>query len=147
MRAGVALPPLLMPASPTLVAVGLKRALSLSPEGSGDLIQRPFGATGLPPLATRHAREYSRRDVHDEGKPMRDHRSPAEVIREWRLPRAEREAAASERRAERELRRERDNEETAARRAAALEAEARKGSGGVGRRRLSRASVLVAHGL
>jgi hypothetical protein len=34
MRAGVALPPLLMPASPTLVAVGLKRALSLSPDRS-----------------------------------------------------------------------------------------------------------------
>jgi hypothetical protein len=63
---------------------------------------------------------------------MRDHRSPAQVIREWRLPRAEREAADAERRAERQLRRERDNEETAARRAAALEAEARKGTGGWG---------------
>jgi hypothetical protein len=51
-------------------------------------------------------------------------------MREWRLPRPEREAAAAERRAERELRRERDNEETAARRAAALEAEARKAPGG-----------------
>ena len=61
---------------------------------------------------------------------MRDHRSPAEVIREWRLPRAEREAAAAERRAESQLRRERDNQETAARRAAALEAEARRGVGG-----------------
>ena len=46
---------------------------------------------------------------------MRDHRSPAEVIREWRLPRAEREAAVAERRAESQLRRERDNHETAAR--------------------------------
>jgi hypothetical protein len=63
---------------------------------------------------------------------MRDHRSPAQVIREWQLPRAEREAAAAERRAEHELRRERDNQETAARRAAALEAEARKGVGGWG---------------
>jgi hypothetical protein len=62
---------------------------------------------------------------------MRDHRSPAQVIRELRL-RPEREAAAAERRAERELRRERDNEETAARRAAALEAEARRGVGGWG---------------
>jgi hypothetical protein len=35
-----------------------------------------------------------------------------------------------ERRAERELRRERDNQETAARRAAALDAEARRGVGG-----------------
>jgi hypothetical protein len=58
---------------------------------------------------------------------MRDHRSPAQVIREWRLPRPEREAAAAERRAERELRRERDGEEySAARRAAAQEAEVRR---------------------
>jgi hypothetical protein len=47
---------------------------------------------------------------------MRDHRSPAQVIRDWRLPRPEREAAAAERRAERGLRRERDNQESAARR-------------------------------
>jgi hypothetical protein len=73
---------------------------------------------------------------------MRDHRTPAQVIRKWRLPRDEREAAAAERRAERELCRERDNQETADRRAAALEAEARKGAGGMGRRRLSRASVF-----
>jgi hypothetical protein len=57
---------------------------------------------------------------------MRDHRSPAQVIREWRLPRAEREAAAAERQAERKMRRERDNQETASRRAARLEAEARR---------------------
>jgi hypothetical protein len=57
---------------------------------------------------------------------MRDHRSPAQVIREWRLPRPERQAAAAERQAEREMRRQRDNEETAARRAARLEAEARR---------------------
>jgi hypothetical protein len=63
---------------------------------------------------------------------MRDQRSPAQVIREWRLPRPEREAAAAERRAERELRRERDNQETAERRAAALEAEVCKGAGGWG---------------
>jgi hypothetical protein len=63
---------------------------------------------------------------------MRDHRSPAQVIREWRLPRAERHAAAAERRVERELRRERDNDETAARRAAAVDAEARRGVGGWG---------------
>jgi hypothetical protein len=58
---------------------------------------------------------------------MRDHRSPAQVIREWRLPRAEREAAAAERRAEHQLRSERDGQEySAARRAAAQEAEARR---------------------
>jgi hypothetical protein len=66
---------------------------------------------------------------------MRDHRSPAQVIREWRLPRPERDAAAAERRAERDIRRERDNPEAAERRAAALEAEARK-EGAWGRRRL-----------
>jgi len=55
---------------------------------------------------------------------MRDHRSPAQVIREWRLPRPEREAAAAERRAEHEVRRERDNQESAARRAAALDVKA-----------------------
>jgi hypothetical protein len=66
---------------------------------------------------------------------MRDHRSPAQVIREWRLPRAEREAAAAERRAEQEIRRERDGQEySAARRAAAVEAEARKGAWGRGGR-------------
>jgi hypothetical protein len=66
---------------------------------------------------------------------MRDHRSPAQVIREWRLPRAEREAAAAERRAEQEIRRERDGQEySAARRAAAVEAEARKGAWGLGGR-------------
>lgn len=70
-----------------------------------------------------------------------DHRrSPAQVIRELRLPRAEREAARAEREAEREMRRERDNQQSAARRAAKLEAEARRrqnqfpssGAGGFG---------------
>jgi hypothetical protein len=47
-----------------------------------------------------------------------------------RLPGPERQAARAEREAERQMRRERDNEETVARRAAALEAEARRyGSG------------------
>ena len=45
---------------------------------------------------------------------------------EWRLPGPERRAARSERDAERQMRRERDNEESAAIRAAALEAEARR---------------------
>jgi hypothetical protein len=72
---------------------------------------------------------------------MRDRRSPAEVIRELRLPRPERDAARAERQAERAMRRERDNTESAARRAAKLEAEARRqqnqfpsgfGGGGVG---------------
>jgi hypothetical protein len=62
---------------------------------------------------------------------MRDHRSPAQAIRDWRLPRAERKAAAAERRAEREIRSERDGEEySAARRAATQEAEAHRGVGG-----------------
>ena len=45
---------------------------------------------------------------------------------EWRLPGPERRAARSEHEAERQLHRERDNEESAAIRAAALEAEARR---------------------
>jgi hypothetical protein len=49
---------------------------------------------------------------------------------EWRLPSADRRAARAERETERQMKRERDNEETAARRAAALEAESRRyGSG------------------
>jgi hypothetical protein len=44
-------------------------------------------------------------------------------VRELRLPKDERRAARADREAERELRRERDNQETAARRAAAVEAE------------------------
>jgi hypothetical protein len=54
------------------------------------------------------------------------HRSPAAVVREWRLPADERRAARDERRAEAALRRERDSEWTAERRAAAAEAEARR---------------------
>jgi hypothetical protein len=54
------------------------------------------------------------------------HRSPAAVWREWRLPAGERRAAREERRAEAQLRRERDSEWTAERRAARLEAEARR---------------------
>jgi hypothetical protein len=53
-------------------------------------------------------------------------RSPVVVIREWRLPAPERRAARAERRTEAQLRRERDSEWTAERRAAALEAERRK---------------------
>jgi len=47
-------------------------------------------------------------------------------LRELRLTRGEREAARAERRAEAALRAERDNDETAERRAAALEAEKRR---------------------
>jgi hypothetical protein len=54
------------------------------------------------------------------------HRSPATVVREWRLPGPERRAARAERRAEEEIRRERDSEWTPERRAAALDAERRK---------------------
>jgi hypothetical protein len=44
---------------------------------------------------------------------------------EWRLPGPERRAARSERDAERQMRRERDSQDSNERRAAALEAEAR----------------------
>jgi hypothetical protein len=54
------------------------------------------------------------------------HRSPAVVLREWRLPAPERRAAREERRTEERMRRERDSEWTAERRAAALEAESRR---------------------
>ena len=51
---------------------------------------------------------------------------PLARLRELRLPRPEREAARAERHAEREIRRERDNQETAERRAAALAAESQR---------------------
>jgi hypothetical protein len=54
------------------------------------------------------------------------HRSPAAVVREWRLPGPERHAAREERRAEAEMRRQRDSLYTAERRAAQVEAEARR---------------------
>jgi hypothetical protein len=57
---------------------------------------------------------------------FRDRRSPAEVLRELRLPRPERDAARAERHVEREIRRQRDNDEAAWRRAAAVDAEARR---------------------
>ena len=47
-------------------------------------------------------------------------------MREWRLPGPERRAAQAERRAEAQMRRERDSQWTAERRAARLEAEARQ---------------------
>jgi hypothetical protein len=54
-------------------------------------------------------------------------------MREWRLPAPERRAAREERRAEALMRRERDSEWTAERRAARLEAESRRyGSYGPG---------------
>jgi hypothetical protein len=49
-----------------------------------------------------------------------------ERLKDWRLPRAEREAARAERRVEEQIRRERDNLHTPERRAAALEAEAKR---------------------
>ena len=58
---------------------------------------------------------------------------PLTRLRELRLPGPEREAARAERQAERQMRRERDNAETAARRAAALEAESRRYDGYMGR--------------
>jgi hypothetical protein len=49
-----------------------------------------------------------------------------ERLKDRRLPRAEREAARAERHAEEQMRRERDNTHTPERRAAALEAEAKR---------------------
>lgn len=57
---------------------------------------------------------------------MRGRRSLAQVLSELRLPAPERNAARAERRAEREIRRERENQHSAERRAARLEAEARR---------------------
>jgi hypothetical protein len=54
------------------------------------------------------------------------HRSPVEVMREWLLPAPERRAAQAERRVEAQIRRERESEWTAERRAAAAEAERRR---------------------
>jgi hypothetical protein len=54
------------------------------------------------------------------------HRSPATVVREWRLPAPERRAAREERQAEARMRAERDSAWTAERRAARLEAESRR---------------------
>jgi hypothetical protein len=54
------------------------------------------------------------------------HRSPAVVLHEWRLPGPERRAARAERRAEADMRRERDSQYTAERRAAQVEAESRR---------------------
>ena len=54
------------------------------------------------------------------------HRSPAAVVREFRLPGPERQAARAERRAEAQLRRERDSEWSAEQRAARVAAESRR---------------------
>jgi hypothetical protein len=62
-------------------------------------------------------------------------RSPVRALRELMLPRAERAAARAERRVEAQMRRERDNEHSAERRAAALEAEANRSRGDWGGRR------------
>jgi hypothetical protein len=60
---------------------------------------------------------------------LRGRYEPLTRLRELRLPRPERQAARAERNAEREIRRERDSAETAARRAAALEAESQRYTG------------------
>jgi hypothetical protein len=54
------------------------------------------------------------------------HRTPRALVREWMLPAPERRAARAERRVETQLRRERDSEWTAERRAGALDAESRR---------------------
>jgi hypothetical protein len=56
------------------------------------------------------------------------HRSLVAVVREWSLPWPERQAARQERRIEAQMRREREWEWTAERRAAAIEAERRRNS-------------------
>jgi hypothetical protein len=53
-----------------------------------------------------------------------NHRSPVRALRTLMLPRNERAAARAERRVEARMRRERDNEHSAERRAASLQAEA-----------------------
>ena len=53
-------------------------------------------------------------------------RHPVRALRIWTLPRAERWAARSERRAEEEMRRQRDNVYTPEMRSAALDAEVRR---------------------
>jgi hypothetical protein len=58
----------------------------------------------------------------------RRHRTPVAVVREWTLPGPDRRAARAERRVEAAFRRERENEWTPERRAAALEAERRRHS-------------------
>lgn len=57
---------------------------------------------------------------------MRARHHPLRFIRELALPAPERHAAQGERRAEEAIRRERDNEHSASRRAARLEAERRR---------------------
>ena len=54
------------------------------------------------------------------------HRTPRAVVSEWMLPGPERRAARAERQVETQMRRERESEWTAERRAAALEAERRR---------------------
>jgi hypothetical protein len=56
----------------------------------------------------------------------RRNRSAGAVLHEWLLPAPERRAARAERRVEAAMRRERESEHTPERRAAALEAEARR---------------------
>ena len=60
------------------------------------------------------------------GRTARRGRAALTWMGEWRLPGPERRAARSEREAERQMRRERDSEHTAERRAAALAAEAHR---------------------
>lgn len=61
-------------------------------------------------------------------------RSPIRALRTLMLPRDERAAARAERRAEAQMRRERDNLHSAERRAARLQAEARRYPGDIGSR-------------
>lgn len=71
----------------------------------------------------------SRLDARTEDHMLRRRLSVVSRLRRLTLPRTERRAVRAERRAERRMRAERDNEETAARRAAAVEAESRRAGG------------------
>ena len=63
---------------------------------------------------------------------MRERHHPLRFVRELTLPAPERHAARAERRAEEAIRRERENEHSAWRRAAALEAERQRHQHGHG---------------
>jgi hypothetical protein len=63
-----------------------------------------------------------------------NHRSPIRALRMLMLPRDERAAARSERRAEEQMRRERDNVHSAERRAAQVDAQAWRDRSGYGGR-------------
>ena len=94
-------------------------------ERSAALLRRHVAGRSQPCVIDPRAPQLDRRGRSVRGM-WHEHRSPRVVVREWRMPGPERRAAHAERRAEAEMRRERDSEWTPERRAAALEAERRK---------------------